>query len=52
MFFYGALEPFCLNVRVYLSRGDVGVSQHQLQAAQIGAMRQHVRREGVAKNVR
>ena len=40
------------NVRVYLRGGNVGVAEHHLQAAQVGAALEQVRGETVAQHVR
>ena len=39
------LQPFRQHVRVDLRRGDIRMPQQQLQAAQVGAVRQQVRRK-------
>ena len=46
-----ALEAFLENVRVDLSRRDVGMAEELLDRAQVGAAVEEVAREGVAQDV-
>ena len=46
------LQPLGQHMGVDLRRRDVGVAEQQLQAAQIGAARQHVAGKGMAQHVR
>ena len=46
------LQPLGQHVGVDLRGRDVGVAEQQLQAAQVGAARQHVAGEGMAQHVR
>jgi len=45
-------QPVLVDVGVYLGRGDVGVAQHGLHGAQVGAMGQEVGGKGVTQHVR
>ena len=45
-------QTLAQNVRVYLRGGNVGVAEHHLQAAQVGAALEQVRGETVAQHVR
>ena len=45
-------QVFPIDVRVDLGRGEVGVTQHLLHGAEVGATLEKVSREGVAKRVR
>jgi len=45
-------QPILVDVGVDLGRGDVGVAQHGLYGAQVGAMAQEVGGEGVTQHVR
>ena len=45
------LQPFGRHMGVDLGGGDVGMAQHLLQRAQVGAMVQQVGREGVAQHM-
>src|SRR5690349_2386901 len=47
-----ALQPRPRDVRVDLRRGDVGVAEHHLHAAQVGAVLEQVRGEGMPQYVR
>ena len=44
-------KAFCVDVRVYLSCADVGVSEHFLNQTQISAVSQQVSGEGVPQRV-
>ena len=44
--------PPVRDVRVQLGGGEVGVAEHLLHAAEVGAALEQVRREGVAQQVR
>lgn len=44
-------QPLVQDVRVYLRGGDVGVTEHLLNAAQIGPVREQVGGEGVSQHV-
>src|SRR4051794_3427078 len=46
------LQPVGRQVRVELCGGDVGVTEHLLQAAQVAAAREEVRGERVPQRVR
>jgi hypothetical protein len=46
------LQPRSENVSVYLGRGDIRMTQHGLNTAQIGAALQQVRGECMAHDVR
>src|SRR3546814_7692641 len=45
-------EAAAVDMRVNFGRRDVGVAEHQLQRAQIGAAFEQVRRKGVAQHMR
>jgi len=46
------LQPFRQDMGVNLGRRDIGMSEQFLQAAQIGAMRQQMRGEGMTEHMR
>ena len=46
------LEAPAIDVGVELGRRDIGVAQHFLNAPQVGAVLQQVRRKGVPQRVR
>src|SRR3954465_8880246 len=48
----GGPQPRLEHVRVDLRRGQIGVTEHQLNRAQIGAALEEVRRERVPQDVR
>ena len=48
----GVLEAFGRQVRVDLRRGEIGVTEHLLQRAQVTPSREQMRREGVTQRVR
>ena len=45
-------QPRFQHVRVDLRRREIGVAEHHLNGAQIGAMFEQMRRERVAQDVR
>ena len=45
-------EPILVHVRVNLGRGNVGVTQHFLDDAQVGAVTEKMRGETVPEQVR
>ena len=46
------LETAAVNMGVYLCGGNIGMTQHHLDGAEIGAMFQEVGGKGVAQGVR
>ena len=49
---YQLAQSVAEDVRVNLGRGDVGMTQHLLDAAQIGAVVEQMAGEGMAQHVR
>lgn len=45
-------QPLLIDVRVNLCRGNIGVAEHFLDNAQIGAIAEQVRRKTVPEQVR
>ena len=45
-------EPILIDVRVNLGRGNIGVTQHFLDDAQVGAVTEKMRSETVPEQVR
>ena len=52
LFFHGFLQLFADDVRVDLRGRDVGVAEHLLDRAQVGTIREQVRRKCVTQDVR
>lgn len=50
--FVHVAEVLVGNVGINLSRGDVGVAQHALDATQIGTIHKQIGREAVTHSVR
>jgi hypothetical protein len=51
VFQHQVAQPFIEDMGVDLGRGDIGMAQQRLDRAQIGAVLQQMRREGVAQLV-
>jgi len=51
-FFMEFFQPVLVDMGVDLGRGDVGMAQHDLHGAQVGAVGQEVGGKGVAQHVR
>ena len=47
-----AFQPVVENMGVYLRCGNIGVAQHLLHRAEIGAMGEEMAGEGMAQNMR
>ena len=52
MGFDRALQPFRLHMGVDLRRGNIGMAEHLLHRAQVGAMSKQVRGKTVAQHMR